>query len=73
MTEDLHDLLAVHDLFHKALYLTYGYLLTEEIPGRSAADFTYCQQHNDHSENNHDSQPDTVVQHNAEHCQHHDG
>ena len=69
VAEDLDDLLAAHHLFHEALGLGDGDLLLQEVLGRVAADIAGGEEHHDDAAQHHQSQPDAVVDHDAENAQ----
>ena len=71
VTENLDDLLSVHDLLDKAFNLAESRLLTEEILGRASADFLDKNGHQSHAADDHDGKPAAVIDHDAEYR--HDG
>ena len=70
MAEHLYHLLAVHHFLNVAFYPAQGLLLPEEIPGGAAAHFFRDKIHEHNANQNHQCQPQAVVDHDAENSKH---
>ena len=72
MTEHFDNLLTVHHLFHIALHMAQGFLLTDEVTGGFASHLLCDKEHTDNAGNNYQGHPQAVVNHDAEHSGNHD-
>ena len=69
VTEHLDHLLAVHELLHEALHLTQGLLLPLEEGGGLATNGAGEFHHHQRAQENHQAQPEAVVEHDHQHGQ----
>src|SRR5699024_9514810 len=58
--------------FHITFHMAQGFLLTDEVTGGFASHLLCDKEHTDNAGNDHQSHPQAVVNHNAEHSGNHD-